>query len=287
MNVLPDSRSGIDWEERARSFQTDSRGVLFKSLPPLLNQYLHDWHVAEVLRVVDQSTPSARFRVLDLGCGYGRLSRALHDARPEAQLVGMDISRTFARLYRQETGGAAVVSDLNAALPVGSESFDLILMVTALMYLSPASRQRLMRDALRALKPAGRLVIVETSRRGARIYSGFGARALLAKIAGFVDNSVRTNGHLFAYPEIESLVAESGGSVARRSGVVLFTVLFPILFVLDRIGARGFAERLLRRCRPWPGIKKHSLHICYEVSRLAPTVSEGPEPGRYAFEGVG
>jgi SAM-dependent methyltransferase len=259
-------RSASDWEDRARSFGTDPRAVLFKSFSPALNRYLHDWHAAELERVIDGLAGAATLCVLDVGCGYGRLSREVRRAAPRARLVGLDVSATFAGLYARETGGEPVVSDLDG-LPLQAGRFDLILLVTTLMYLHPRARQRLVTECLAALAPEGRMLIIENSRHGRWIYSGFGLIPLLARVAGWLDTSVETGGHAFTYPEIERLVDQAGGEVVRRTGVVAFTFLVPVMLVLARIGGEAFNQRLLRRCRPSIGVKKYSLHICYEVRR--------------------
>jgi SAM-dependent methyltransferase len=204
--------------------------------------------------------------VLDVGCGYGRLSRALRSARADVRVAGVDLSPTFARLYPGYAGGPAVVGQLEA-LPIRAACFDLVLLVTTIMYVSEAQRADVVRQCLAALRPEGRLLLVETGRRGREISSGFGLLTRVARLFGGVETSVDTGGHAFAALEVEALIARAGGEVQRRSGVAAFTVLLPLLVVLSRLGAEAAVTALLRRCTPSARASDYSLHMCYEVRR--------------------
>jgi len=280
MNAGPDHPL-TDWDARAQSFQTDLRGVLFKSFPPTLNRYLHDWHLAEVRRTLAGLTRNNSLHVLDVGCGYGRLSTVVRQDVPQAFLTGIDRSATFARLYRRHTRGESVVSDL-AELPVRSGRFDLVFLVTTLMYFSPPQQRKLLAECVDALKPDGRLLLIENSRHGRRLYSGFGLLPLLGRIAGLTERSVDTGGFLFTYPEIERLIEASGGRLIRRSGVVRFTALLPLLLLVSKGGGDRFVRRILEACRPTEGTRKYSLHICYEVARRSCPESSLAQPGQGA-----
>jgi len=264
MPPVADGRT-TDWESRAQRFGSDPRGVLFKSLPPLLNGYLHDWHVAEVLRAMRRIDRSGAVRVVDVGCGYGRLSDAILRAYPRAVLVGLDRSTTFAQLYTRAGRGYGVVADLKD-VPLQASSTDVILLVATLMYLDPDAQERLVADLLAALNPGGRLLIIENSRTGHWIASGCGLLAGLARITGFVDTSVDSGGHLFAYPEIERLVESCGAAIVRRRGPLRFTFLLPLLLLLGKLGAHSAAGGLLRLCRAG-GAKRFALQISYEIEK--------------------
>ena len=266
MSTTGDQSATTDWELRARTLRTDPRGVLFKSFPPAFNRYLHDWHVAEACQVLAGFSRAAPLRVLDVGCGYGRLSQALQQVDARVRPIGIDVAPTFASLYQHETSGAAIVNDLRG-LPLRAATCDLVLLVTTLMYVPAARRALLLSECLRVLKPEGRLLVIETSRHGQQIYSAFGLLTLLAKMFHYLDASVHTDGYAFSYPEIDELVQAAGGAIIRRSGAVRFTILLPFMLVLSRFGSDRFVERLLRACSPSVGAKKYSVHICYEVRR--------------------
>lgn len=114
-------------------------------------------------------------RVLDLACGAGRtlpwLARAVG---PEGQVVGVDYTRAMlerARL-RVERGGYTNVRLIEADaadLVLPAASFDRVLCAHALSVI-PRSRQAL-HAAVQALKPGGRIVVVDMKRFAAPLPS--------------------------------------------------------------------------------------------------------------------
>lgn len=107
-------------------------------------------------------------RVLDLGCGAGRSLPALARAvGPQGEVVGVDYTRAMLERARRrvEEAGLSNVRLVEAdaadwALEPGS--FDRVLCTHALSVI-PASRQALHR-AVAALRPGGRIVIVDMKR---------------------------------------------------------------------------------------------------------------------------
>ncbi|MBR0665536.1 methyltransferase domain-containing protein [Roseomonas hellenica] len=112
-----------------------------------------------------------RPRILDLGCGIGRIAKAL--APHASRVLGLDVSPGMidaARARCQDTPG------LDFALTSGHDlegleaaGFDLVLAVDVFPYLLQAGRalaDRHVRDAGRLLRPGGSLVILNFSYRG-------------------------------------------------------------------------------------------------------------------------
>jgi SAM-dependent methyltransferase len=130
-------RVRASWEQRAVESGASLSGVLLRNLSENANRTLDEWH-ATILR--DALLPEVRTgaRVLDLGCGYGRLSRVIASARPDIDVVGQDLSLTYCRRYLS-SAGPCVVADV-ALSPFTGASFDALLSVTCLMYVPRENR---------------------------------------------------------------------------------------------------------------------------------------------------
>ena len=103
--------------------------------------------------------PARVDRVLDLGCGDGRLAALVLDARPDArEAVGIDSSPPMLDLARQrfesEPRGSLVEHDLNAPLPhLGT--FDAVVAGFAIHHLSHDRKQALLSEVVSILRPGG------------------------------------------------------------------------------------------------------------------------------------
>lgn len=95
--------------------------------------------------------PDAPITVLDAGCGEGYYARLLAEQFPQAQLIGLDISRDAITAAAREPGRANwLVADLKR-LPVANHSADLLLDV-----LTPADYA----EFRRVIKPDGVMIKV-------------------------------------------------------------------------------------------------------------------------------
>ncbi|HEV7254286.1 MAG TPA: class I SAM-dependent methyltransferase [Mesorhizobium sp.] len=109
--------------------------------------------------------------VLDLGCGIGRMARAL--APDVGRVVGCDISEEMVRVARTRSADLPNAefrrtSGLDLA-GFGDASFDLVLVVDVFPYLVAAGGDlagRHVAEAARVLKPGGALAILNFSYRG-------------------------------------------------------------------------------------------------------------------------
>jgi SAM-dependent methyltransferase len=101
-------------------------------------------------------------RFLEIGCGEGanlfHLRTTLAAGRPHA----VDFSLPKARFAAATTGVLAVTADA-AALPYRSASFDAVL-IRDLLHHAP-DREAVVREAVRVLRPGGRLTIIEPNGR--------------------------------------------------------------------------------------------------------------------------
>lgn len=101
-------------------------------------------------------------RVLDFGCGNGRLARLFHGKN--IFYIGADqsgglIARAREK-YAEEKGSIEFVLLTDDVLPFPDASFDCVFSIAALHHIpSTQERERTLRELHRVLKPGGRLVI--------------------------------------------------------------------------------------------------------------------------------
>lgn len=97
--------------------------------------------------------PAHASRVLDLGCGPGHWSARLADAYPEAQVLGVDLSRGMLRQARQQRPDLSWIQADAAHLPLAGDSVDLVFSSLMLQW-CPDPLQAL-QEMRRVLKPGG------------------------------------------------------------------------------------------------------------------------------------
>lgn len=143
-----------EWDERSERLGSTQRAVLFKRFPGWLNRSIHRRH----MRFVVDNSPADPSRVLDVGCGYGRISIELAKRFPGACFEGVDLSTEFARQYERDVGPCfnGPVQDYHPRGP-----YDLILIVTTLMYLSAEEHRNVLQRLWPCLAPGGRIVSIE------------------------------------------------------------------------------------------------------------------------------
>ena len=232
----------IAWEARARQAGNSLRGVLFSGLSDRANALLHDWHARIV---VERFSPYVRRggTVLYVGCGYGRLSTVLGNARNDLKLIGQDISSAYLRTYAQ-SGFQAVQADLEH-FPFSAGSLDGAMAVTSVMYVE---RSRVVDALLRvrkALRPEAPLLLIDPGEE-LRIFLRF---------LRFGRGVSTTGGAGFTAREYLRLADSLGMKVIAKGGnprsTLLFLaslgghVAFPLLSkYLTRDGVTGGYSRL-------------------------------------------
>jgi ubiquinone/menaquinone biosynthesis C-methylase UbiE len=119
---------------------------------------------------LDGRAPSA---ILDVGTGTGVLARSLVGRWPEARVTGVDASRAMLEVADGESRRALATIDLERldwrtglaeSLPFGDAAFDLV--VSSFVYQLVPDRSRALEEALRVLRPGGRLAFVTWLDRG-------------------------------------------------------------------------------------------------------------------------
>jgi ubiquinone/menaquinone biosynthesis C-methylase UbiE len=135
------------------------------------NAHAHDWNAIRTLHVEEDAVEHAVreaigtapiHALLDLGTGTGRMLELLGGTAE--RVVGLDLSPEMLAVARANLAQAGLSrAQLRQgdvyALPVPAESFDLVVVHQVLHFLEDGARA--IREAARALRPGGRLLVVD------------------------------------------------------------------------------------------------------------------------------
>ncbi|WP_420383944.1 class I SAM-dependent methyltransferase [Novosphingobium sp.] len=165
--------------------QAPEAGVAFYSLgdPAVLARA-----TAELVSVIRAWAPPAGRRVVDLGCGIGRVSLALADEA--AAVTGIDVSAGMVAAAQARSGGACAtfVQGDGLRLPmIGDGAGDLVLAIDCWPFVVRAgadATDTLVAEIARVLAPGGDFLIFNWSYRGDPALDERDARAL-AQAHGF------------------------------------------------------------------------------------------------------
>ena len=108
------------------------------------------------LKVLDRLRPVNGERILDIGCGSGRLTLALTERAPGAAVVGSDVSPAMVREARKALGRHAPVVQADAVRLPFRPGFDAIFSTATFHWVQ--DHARLFSEIHRVLVPGGRLV---------------------------------------------------------------------------------------------------------------------------------
>jgi tRNA (cmo5U34)-methyltransferase len=116
-------------------------------------------HHSALLQTVIEYLPLSPGRILELGCGTGILTEFVHEIFPEAEIIGIDLSRemlNIASAKQSLTGTRFIEGDIRGEWPDGQ--FDAIITTLCLHHLSRKERGDIIQRASRALTPEGRFI---------------------------------------------------------------------------------------------------------------------------------
>jgi len=103
--------------------------------------------------------------VVDVGCGTGNLSFAVLAAHPDARVTGLDPDedalRRAARKARRRGVSLTLVQGYADRIPAEDASLDHVLSSLALHHVDDDGRVAFARDTLRALRPGGKVTVVD------------------------------------------------------------------------------------------------------------------------------
>lgn len=187
----------------------------------------------------------AGIRVLDIGCGAGRHTRAL--AETGALVTGMDLSRILLRRARQGSGASFACADMRR-LPVRDAAIDLVVnLFTSFGYFSSdAEHAAVLAAMIRTLRPGGWLVldflhaatVIDGLEPESEVTLGgtpahiskrlLDDRRVVQKTIALADGREFVERvRLFTPEELESMVTAGGATVRCRFGDYTGTALRP------------------------------------------------------------
>jgi SAM-dependent methyltransferase len=193
-------------------------------------------------------------RVLDLGCGYGRLSKTVREHRADIDLIGQDVSLSYCKLFREGVGDC-VQAD-GCRMPFAGETFDAVMAVTCLMYGTRASTPLRIEEIRRVLRPHGVLLLLDP---------GYELQRLIAAV-NFGGRQSPTGGRGFSIGEYPALVSKGGFRIEAVGGNPWLStaLLVPGVARSKRLWVRKLLDYNVRKdCRE-TGYSRVALHrwIC-------------------------
>lgn len=116
-------------------------------------------------RAVELAGIAPRQAVVDVGCGTGNLSFAVLTAAPDARVTGLDPDadalRRAARKARRRGVSLTLVQGYADRIPAEDASLDHVVSSLALHHVDDDGRVAFAHDALRALRPGGKVTVVD------------------------------------------------------------------------------------------------------------------------------
>ncbi len=219
------------WQERGLKYHDTLQSVCFANLPDQLNTLIHNWQLNQIYDFLSDFTRDSTAQVLDVGCGWGRIAKPLSERFHHWQMIGADPAPAMVELFNKNLAGhgQAMIGSL-PKLKFADQSFDVVIIVTALMYLSSdAERHQAAREISRLLKVGGRCIVIENNRLGWHISTGFGISQIWER------KTPPTGGYIFSSSEIFDLFSSVNLVVKKITGMPTTTAFLPVMIVFCRI----------------------------------------------------
>jgi ubiquinone/menaquinone biosynthesis C-methylase UbiE len=119
--------------------------------------------------LLDQAQLEPGHRVLDVGCGTGRLLVAIKRREPQVNAVGLDPDPKALARARHKAQRAALAVELQQgfadALPFGEASFDRVFSSLMFHHLERDEKLKTLTEIQRVLEPGGRLELMDFAGR--------------------------------------------------------------------------------------------------------------------------
>lgn len=251
------------WNERSRKYGKKIEGVLPKSLDPAINDYLDKWMFEVIEKRIERNK---ELNILDLGCGYGRLSKQILKKFPNVRVVGIDIAKKYVDIFNTTLSpkGKAYVGDIKK-LPFKPESFDFVFIATSLMYLSENEDQiRCIREIKRVLRKKGEFVFIERNIVGHKIITAGG---LISLLRGKKHREIPSVSFKKEY--LKSIIEKNLGKVIQTEGIPVWTITLPfqmLILVINKLLGKFFLK-IIHVLDNFISAETFSLYISYYGSK--------------------
>lgn len=200
-----------EWDERSERLGSTQRAVLFKRFPGWLNQSIHRRHV----RFVTDNCARVTRDILDVGCGYGRISAELATRFPQARFQGVDLCTEFAEHYQRNIGPCfnGPVQEFRT-----EQDFDLILIVTTMMYLGAVEHDEVLQRLWSVLRPGGRIVCIEPASEFFILWHRLTGKESASPTGGMVE-------HFLQQQLVDKFAALDGCRLVARHAVTMLPLV--------------------------------------------------------------
>ena len=178
--------------------------------------------LAMVDAFVSAVTAGDSARVLDAGCGAGRMSRYLADRG--CLVSGVDLSPGMVAMARRDHADLAFTVGSLADLPYADDQFAGVMLWYSIIHTPPAGQARLFTEAARVLRPGGHLLVGFQSGEGMRdvsaAYRRFGHEVELERHC-YTADQVASQLEAAGLREVSRLVRRAQGTERDDQAVLL------------------------------------------------------------------
>ncbi len=237
------------WEKRAQEYpELSIQSVMFRFLPDEINYAIHQWQAKEITAALKKLQRKKKsLNVLDVGCGYGRLSKAIIKKYPNTKLTGLDVSATFIKHYKKFLGKGVtgITADLEK-YNFKSRRYDVIIVTGVLIYLHDEERVLQAITKIKGLlKKDGIIIISENAIGAEKIYTGFGVLKLFKRLLQSPKKRAsHTGDRKFSVPQMTRLITSAGLTIHHRAGIPRLTFSLPWLVIVRAINKTWFRTAL-------------------------------------------